>query len=213
MKAISLWQPWASMLVLGLKSIETRSWNLPHTGRLAIHAAKFWSSEIVRTCRREPFAQALATMGVANLDQLHLGCLVGTVDIECSVAIPPKPRYLMGRLLPPPFPERAFGDYRAGRFAWYARDPRPLLKPIVFHGRQKLFDVPDSLMNLASYGRPRQTRATGTIQYGPPAMLQAASGTPAPSASAAPIWVDPREPEGIFEHDQIHPPDEEYHDG
>ena len=40
MKAISLWQPWASAMALGLKRNETRSWETLVRGPIAIHAAK-----------------------------------------------------------------------------------------------------------------------------------------------------------------------------
>ena len=40
MRAISLWQPWASVVALGSKRIETRHWSTGHRGPLAIHAAK-----------------------------------------------------------------------------------------------------------------------------------------------------------------------------
>ena len=46
MKAISLWQPWASLCVLpgpngrAVKTIETRSWPTKYRGPLAVHAAK-----------------------------------------------------------------------------------------------------------------------------------------------------------------------------
>ena len=40
MKAITLTQPWASLVALGAKRIETRSWNTNYRGPLAIHAAK-----------------------------------------------------------------------------------------------------------------------------------------------------------------------------
>lgn len=39
MKAISLWQPWASLVALGVKTIETRSWSTKYRGPLTIHAA------------------------------------------------------------------------------------------------------------------------------------------------------------------------------
>lgn len=39
MKAITLWQPWASLVAVGAKTIETRSWSTKHRGPLAIHAA------------------------------------------------------------------------------------------------------------------------------------------------------------------------------
>jgi hypothetical protein len=40
MKAISLWQPWASLWVSGRKIHETRSWRTRHRGWLAVHAAR-----------------------------------------------------------------------------------------------------------------------------------------------------------------------------
>jgi activating signal cointegrator 1 len=39
MKAISLLQPWATLVVMGVKTIETRSWQTPHRGELLIHAS------------------------------------------------------------------------------------------------------------------------------------------------------------------------------
>lgn len=39
MKALTLWQPWASLIALGVKTIETRSWSTSYRGPLAIHAA------------------------------------------------------------------------------------------------------------------------------------------------------------------------------
>lgn len=39
MKALTLWQPWASLVALGVKTIETRSWATRYRGPLAIHAA------------------------------------------------------------------------------------------------------------------------------------------------------------------------------
>ena len=40
MKAISLWQPYAALIALGFKKIETRSWPTTYRGPLAIHAAQ-----------------------------------------------------------------------------------------------------------------------------------------------------------------------------
>lgn len=46
MKAISLWQPWASLVAVGAKKIETRSWATKYRGSLAIHATKKWNLEL-----------------------------------------------------------------------------------------------------------------------------------------------------------------------
>lgn len=40
MKCISLWQPWASLLVAGVKKIETRSWLTGYRGPLYISRSK-----------------------------------------------------------------------------------------------------------------------------------------------------------------------------
>lgn len=40
MRALSLRQPWASLVTIGVKTIETRSWATKYRGPLAIHAAK-----------------------------------------------------------------------------------------------------------------------------------------------------------------------------
>lgn len=39
MKAITIWQPYAQAIVLGLKKFETRSWPTKYRGKLAIHAS------------------------------------------------------------------------------------------------------------------------------------------------------------------------------
>lgn len=40
MKALTIRQPWASLIGLGVKTIETRSWTTRYRGPLAIHAGK-----------------------------------------------------------------------------------------------------------------------------------------------------------------------------
>ena len=39
MKAITIWQPYAQAIALGLKKFETRSWPTKYRGKLAIHAS------------------------------------------------------------------------------------------------------------------------------------------------------------------------------
>lgn len=38
MKALTIHQPWAQLIALGVKTIETRSWSTRHRGAIAIHA-------------------------------------------------------------------------------------------------------------------------------------------------------------------------------
>lgn len=41
--------------------------------------------------------------------------------------------------------EERFGDYTPGRFAWYLRSVRPILKPIEAQGRQQLWETGEEL--------------------------------------------------------------------
>ncbi|MFO8231819.1 MAG: ASCH domain-containing protein, partial [Longimonas sp.] len=45
MKTLSIRQPWASMIVLGLKPVENRSWKSNFRGRIKIHAGKKFDQE------------------------------------------------------------------------------------------------------------------------------------------------------------------------
>lgn len=54
MKALSLWQPFASLVALGAKPIETRGWATSFRGPLAIHATLMTTSALVATYETEP---------------------------------------------------------------------------------------------------------------------------------------------------------------
>ncbi len=67
MKAISLHQPWASLLATGIKPHETRSWRPPKQligERIAIQAAK-------RPPRRSEFSSELMAVVIAQVDGLR----------------------------------------------------------------------------------------------------------------------------------------------
>ncbi len=47
MKALSLLQPWVTLVILGVKQIETRSWSTAYRGPLLIHASRGKAGEIL----------------------------------------------------------------------------------------------------------------------------------------------------------------------
>lgn len=64
MKAITLTQPYATLVSLGMKKIETRSWSTNYRGPLAIHAAKGLGPVggkrgLKALCATEPFSAVL----------------------------------------------------------------------------------------------------------------------------------------------------------
>lgn len=81
MKALTLWQPWASLMALGVKWIETRSWSTSYRGWLAIHAAArrpeiglVLGDRVVGTLNGEPVLHGVATPLVTKA--LPLGSIV-----------------------------------------------------------------------------------------------------------------------------------------
>jgi hypothetical protein len=137
MKALSLTQPWATLVLLGVKRYETRSWQTAYRGPLAIHAARTFPQAARTLCRLEPFPSALAAAGIHHWTQLPRGAVIGVVELCGCVPV---------ELLPPLSPEEeAFGDYRPGRWAWELAIPTPLAAPLPCRGRLGLFDVPEPI--------------------------------------------------------------------
>jgi hypothetical protein len=83
LKAITLLQPWASLLAAGIKTIETRSWNTNHRGPLLIHASqKTDEPRQVYIMGREWMRELLAAkLGVHALADLPLGKIVGAGEL------------------------------------------------------------------------------------------------------------------------------------
>jgi activating signal cointegrator 1 len=111
MKAITLTQPWASLVALGEKRVETRSWQTVYRGPLAIHAAKGFPGWAKRQCWIPPFREVLVGHGLSP-DSLPLGRVLCVVMLErCWRTEDVGSDSLQGF-------EAKFGDYTAGRFAW-----------------------------------------------------------------------------------------------
>lgn len=72
MKLITLWDPWATLMALSAKKIETRHWKTDFRGPVAIHAAKGGLSlaELKATCTQKYFSEALS--GLVPDDRRHV---------------------------------------------------------------------------------------------------------------------------------------------
>lgn len=139
MKALSLTQPWASLMAIGAKHYETRSWSTSYRGPLAIAAAKSWPRECVEMTRDdEPFRSTLfpPTGGYITLGDLKRECghIIAVVElVDCIRVDGGLPRTPF-ELPPPAEHERDFGNYSAGRFAWITRNVQRLPTPIPAKG-------------------------------------------------------------------------------
>ena len=140
MKALPLWQPWASLVALGAKRVENRGyppWRLGlHLGqRIAIHATK--TDRELRFCELEYFCDHVPDASV-----LPLGALIATCTLARAAQITDASSKALHERNPQ---EYAFGDYTSGRWAWVLADIEQLPGPVPFRGSQGTFDVPDDL--------------------------------------------------------------------
>lgn len=127
MKAISLWQPWASAIPMGLKRFETRKWSTKYRGPLAIHAAKCWGT--MQQNMSHDF----------GMPDLPFGVVVATCDLVGVYSTEFIDMCISQT-------ERNFGDYTPGRYAWMLTNIR-CIKPFQWKGGQGFFNIPDEVFN------------------------------------------------------------------
>jgi hypothetical protein len=156
MKCISLWQPWATLIAIGAKRIETRSWDTNYRGQLLIHAARKWNRELKAICTCPPIYKPIMrhlreyiTDSFNTWDRIDewfpRGVIVGVVTLDKTLTIGD------GNILVETgehisSTEWNFGDYTPGRTAWMLTNARRFPTPIPYVGHQRLFDVPDDLI-------------------------------------------------------------------
>jgi len=138
MKALSIRQPWAELILQGRRTLELRTWRTTYRGKIAVHAAQ----EIDKT--------ACEHYGI-DAQTLPRGQIVGTVEIgdiidfdaESFDAAQVEHLYLKG------FPGDLVG--------WRLTDPQRLSEPINFKGKYNLFEIPDALMETVLLTVPPST--------------------------------------------------------
>lgn len=127
MRALTLTQPWATLVAIGAKRIETRSWGTAHRGPLAIHAAKSFPAEARDLLLQELFSTTLHQAGVIP-SELPLGSVVAICRLlDCF-------EMTEEWIATVKEPERSFGHYEPGRFAWILGKIEPLSVPIGARG-------------------------------------------------------------------------------
>jgi activating signal cointegrator 1 len=153
-KVLTLWQPWASLLVIGAKKIETRpsktNWTIGK-GTYLIHAAKKWTPELDALSKQSPFKEVLKGLS------LSLGCIIGSIEVISCYQIQvrdDKISYWDGKpdlYFINDYREIAFGDYREGRYAWICQNPKIFQTPIPYKNGQGYYQNYNGDINLLKY--------------------------------------------------------------
>ena len=119
MKALSIREPWASLIAEGIKTIELRSWKTTYRGPLLICASRGAPSREGRAAQRR--------FGIGTC----AGHAIAIVDL---VACTPAAREDA---------KAACCTVKEGEYAWRLENPRRIApKPVT--GRLGLFDVPNA---------------------------------------------------------------------
>ena len=126
MRALTLFQPWASLLVYGRKTYETRGYRISHRGLVAIHAGK----------ERRFLDDWLEDQDDELEHEYPLGAIVG---VAVLVGVIPTDGWEAELLSDK---DRAFGDWSEGRYAWKMENVRLLKSPVPCRGAQGLWNVP-----------------------------------------------------------------------
>lgn len=137
--ALSLTQPWASLMALDQKRIETRSWKTSYRGWIAIHASKGFPRECQALAMQQPFASALAGGGYQTVRDLPLGAVLAVVHLDDC--------WITRKLLASPLGEleELFGDYSAGRYGFVTSRCQRLHEPIPMKGALSIWTMPSPI--------------------------------------------------------------------
>lgn len=149
MKCLSVNQPFATLIAIGVKGYETRSWMTHYTGPLAIHASKNFPDYYKELCHEEPFCTELARAGYTCAEELPTGVVVcvcemygcyqttGYIDLDWNAWL--KSDTCARKV---EYPDSHFGDYSNGRFAFGLGGVERLRVPVPLLGKQGLFNIP-----------------------------------------------------------------------
>jgi len=151
MKAISLWQPWASLWLTDRKVHETRHWSTPHRGWLAVHATKHFEKDFSTWAAMQDILDD--EFGGHWAMDLPTSAIIGAVDlIACEQMPAAKPAHA---------DDFQCGNWEAGRFAWRRAAIVKLNQPIPYRGRQSMFTLPDEVTRMILPSQVSDARSLG----------------------------------------------------
>lgn len=152
MKCLSIRQPWAGLIVLGLKDIENRTWGTSYRGEIAIHAGKRMDDDMAEDLDHKRTMNPFERIRVRLWDRVFAdgyndwrqhpafarGAIVGTAHIvECKEK--------------PASAQAATVEFwgQEGAIWWRLDRAKTLTEPIPWRGRLGLFNVSGPIINKA----------------------------------------------------------------
>jgi len=119
MKALSIRQPWAWLIVNGYKDIENRTWPTQFRGRVMIHAGQAVDGQVLALWRVD---SVLNTVPMPSISHLTTGAIIGEVYITGCVTESTSPWF-------------------CGPYGFVIANPQAYEVPIPYKGKLGFFEV------------------------------------------------------------------------
>jgi len=146
MKAISVRQPWADLIMQGRKTLDLRTKKVNYRGLLAIHASQSVEKDACERFNVDP-------------NSLTVGAVIGTVELTDVVAMSESHYH---HKLDEHLSHRSYKD---GLYGWLFENPKEIDEPFMFKGRQGIFEVPLDFIN---GGRKTEKKKSAPYKITPP---------------------------------------------
>lgn len=132
MKVLTLTQPWATLMALGIKTIETRSWKTNYRGTFAIHAAKGFPRWAQDLAKNDFYSELALHLGdsrdmAKDLPRGEILCTVNLVDCISTNDV----RFIDQVVGTGEFD---YGDYSQDRYAFVTDDLKLIEPPVPARG-------------------------------------------------------------------------------
>ncbi|MBN1663410.1 MAG: ASCH domain-containing protein [Deltaproteobacteria bacterium] len=121
MKALSVRNPWAWLIVHGIKDVENRNWASNYRGQLLIHASMTWDYDGALWISNH-FGKIFP-----NVSEVTQGAIIGRVNMVDCVT-------------------RHASKLFFGRYGFVLQEPKAFENPIPYRGQLGLFDVPEDIL-------------------------------------------------------------------
>ncbi|KFK33934.1 hypothetical protein AALP_AA5G080100 [Arabis alpina] len=144
---LTMHQPWASLLVHGIKRIEGRSWPSPIRGRLWIHAASKVPDEATIKAMEDFYREIYAVDGITDIQfpqHYPVSRLIGCVEVVGCVSCDELQNW---EALP-------LGVRLEGQtdFCWLCEQPQKLIIPFEMRGYQGVYNLENKIHVAAARG-------------------------------------------------------------
>jgi len=122
MKALTIKQPWASLIVNEYKKYEFRSWKTNYRGKVLIHAGLSKENDIINKVQSY------------NLEYIN-GAIIGEADIVDCILVDKKFDHNLKQI-----DSIVYGNDHVGNYAWKLENIKKYDKPIYVKGKLGLWN-------------------------------------------------------------------------